>query len=490
MIATIIIAVLILLNGLFVAAEFSIVGSPRAVVRRRANEGSRSAARLLRILDDPVKQDRFIATAQLGITVSSLALGMVGEHALATWLAPHLEGFGVDRVLAAHTAATIVSVAILSYFHIVVGEMVPKSLALQQPERMAVRIAPIMRLIQLVMYPLIILLNGIGNGVLRLIGIDRSAATHERYRTADELAYEVKQSQKSGLLPDESAEVMKDLLAFTDLLARSVMVPRVYVSGIPLGADPETVRAILTSSTHTRYPVYEDSLDRVVGVVHVKDILRTIERGANISNDVVRPATFVAESACVEDVLAAMRRSHSQMTIVMDEHGGMAGILTIEDLFEEVVGEIGEEQGESADVETSGRGTLRVRGTTRIAQVGEALGIALSHERVDTVSGLVLALLERPAEVGDRVEHGGVALEVTDVHGRGVGECVVSCAPRQEAAGDTAAGDPPRAAQASGEAPTQKADALETLHDAVEVEADTGGALGPLDESESVGARR
>ena len=489
MISAIIIAVLILLNGLFVAAEFAIVGSPRAVVRRRANEGSRSAARLLRILDDPIRQDRFIATAQLGITVSSLALGMVGEHALAAWLAPRMEGFGVDRVIAAHTAATIVSVAVLSYFHIVFGEMVPKSLALQQPERMALRITPIMRLVQLAMYPLILVLNGIGNGVLRLMGIDRTAATHERYRTADELAYEVKQSQKSGLLPEESAEVMQELLAFTDLLARSVMVPRVYVSGIPLGADPDTVRGILQGSTHTRYPVYEGSLDQVIGVVHVKDILRAIERGSSIGADVVRPATFVAESACVEDVLAAMRRAHSQMTIVMDEHGGMAGILTIEDLFEEVVGEIGEQRDEAADVEHNGRGTLRVRGTARIAQVSEALGIPLSHPRVDTVSGLALTLLGRPAEVGDRVEHDGVALEVTEVRGRGVAECVVSHSqPPAEEAGASEPRDAkpaPRSRRARDAAGT-----LETLHDAVEVEARTGGALGPLDEEASVGGRR
>src|SRR5688500_7694434 len=170
MIAAIVIAVLILLNGLFVAAEFAIVGSPRAVVRRRANEGNRAAARLLAIIDDPIRQDRFIATSQLGITVASLGLGMVGEHALAGWLVPRMEGIGVDRVVAAHTAATIVSVAVLSYFHVVFGEMVPKSLALQAPERMAVRIAPVMRVIQLVLYPLILVLNGIGNGVLRLMG--------------------------------------------------------------------------------------------------------------------------------------------------------------------------------------------------------------------------------------------------------------------------------------------------------------------------------
>jgi CBS domain containing-hemolysin-like protein len=469
-ISILIIAILVLLNGFFVAAEFAIVGAPRATVRRLANEGSHGAARVLRILDDPIRQDRFIATAQLGITVASLGLGMVGEHAFAGWLAPRIGDWGLDRYIAAHTAATIVSVAVLSYFHIVLGEMVPKSLSLHHPQRMAMRITPLMRLIQLAMYPLIITLNALGNFVLRLMGIDRTSATHERYRTPDELAYEVRESQRSGLLPDESAEVMQELLAFTDLLARSVMIPRVYVTGIPVGADAQRVREILRASTHTRYPVYEGSLDCVVGVMHVKDILRTIAAGGTITAAMARPATFVAESECVEDVLGAMRRAHTQMTIVMDEHGGMAGIVTIEDLFEEVVGEIGEKSDQSPDVTRDGGGRLRVLGTTRIEQVGEALGMPLSHPRVDTVSGLVLTLLGRPASVGDCVEHAGVALEVTRTRGRGVAECIVSCAPAAHHGEATRTLGHPVAERKEADTSSSE-QTLETLRDAVEVEA-------------------
>jgi CBS domain containing-hemolysin-like protein len=338
------------------------------------------------------------------------------------------------------------------------------------------------------MYPLIITLNAMGNGILRLIGIERTAATHDRYRTPDELAYEVRQSQKSGLLPDTSAEVMQELLAFTDLLARSVMVPRVYVTGIPVGADAERVRAILRRSTHTRYPVYEGSLDCVLGVMHVKDILRAISGGGTITADMVRPATFVAESECVEDVLGAMRRAHTQMTIVMDEHGGMAGIVTIEDLFEEVVGEIGERPDQSPDVARDGRGVLRVLGTARIAQVGEALGMPLSHPRVDTVSGLILTQLGRPAKVGDRVQHDGVALEVTRVRGRGVAECVVSCAPVAAKGADHDASADGRASR-SPRKPGDRAETLETLRDAVVVETATDGVLGAVPDESDVHAR-
>jgi CBS domain containing-hemolysin-like protein len=228
----------------------------------------------------------------------------------------------------------------------------------------------------------------------------------------------------------------------------------------------------------------------VRGVIHVKDILRTITTRGTITEDMIRPATFVAESASVEVVVAAMRRSQTQMTIVMDEHGGMAGILTIEDLFEEVVGEIGESAKQLADVEYDGRGRFRVLGTTRIAEVGEALHMALSHPRVDTVSGLVLTLLGRPAQVGDRVEHDGVALEVTAVHGRGVAECIASCAPvRDESSAEVQEKEsddehPPEA----GRAARPDTETMDTLRDAVEVEAQTDGVLGTPADRPSVGA--
>ena len=426
MITAVIVFILIALNGFFVAAEFAIVGTPRAALLQRVKEGSRGAARVLRILDDPTLQDRYIATAQLGITLASLGLGMYGEHALAAWLAPRLEGLHVDKWVAAHTLATIVSVTVLSYLHIVLGEMVPKSLALHQPERTAIRITPAMRMTQLAMYPLVVTLNAIGNGVLRLMGIDRSAVTSERFRTPQEIAYEVRESEKGGLLPSDSADVIQELLEFADILARAVMIPRVMVKGIPADASQELMREIIARSPHTRYPVFEGSLDEIVGVIHVKDILRSVRAGTPITPEMIRPATFVAESVAVDEVLRTLRRTHTQMAIVMDEHGGTAGLLTIEDLFEEVVGEIGEDESTEADVARDREGSLRVHGTVRIIEVGEALGMAFDHPRVDSVSGLVLTCLGRPAKVGDIVDYRGVTLEVTRVRGRGVAECIVT----------------------------------------------------------------
>ena len=425
MLNAIVVTVLVLLNGFFVAAEFAIVGVPRAAIRRRANDGSIAARSVLRILDDPRAQDRFIATAQLGITLASLGLGMMGEHALAAWLEPRLESLGAGRWIAAHTIASIVAVAALSYLHIVIGEMVPKSIALQHPITSAMRIVPGMRIIQIATWPLVVGLNGIGNGVLRLMGIERTTDTAERFRGPEELALEVRESAEGGLLSQDAADVMQELLEFNTLLARAVMVPRVHITGIPLGASPEQVREILSRSKHTRYPVYDGTLDAILGMVHVKDILRAVRAGRPASRDLVRPATFVAESAYVDEVLRAMRSTRSQMTIVMDEHGGTAGLLTIEDLFEEVVGEIGEDEDASPSVARERTGRLRATGTARVQQIGEAFGMTLSHPRVDSVSGLILTLLGRPAEVGDCVDYEGLAFTVTGVHGRGVAACTV-----------------------------------------------------------------
>ena len=428
LVPVLVITLLILLNALFVAAEFAIVGAPRAAIERRAAEGDAMARVVAGILRDPRRQDRYIATAQLGITVASLGLGMYGEHVLATWIAHGLEGMGNLRLAAAHTIASVLAVSILTYFHIVVGEMIPKSLALQSAERSALLVTPVMLGIQRIVILPVIALNSLGNGVLRLVGINRFATTGESYRTPEELQFIIRESQAGGMLRRESADVVQELLAFGDLTAGEVMIPRVRVTGIPAGATAEEMLAIFRASPHTRYPVYDGSLDQIVGVVHIKDILRRIPNRRALRPQEVREVPFIPETAEMDTVLAAMRRVNSQMAVVMDEHGGTAGVITIEDLFEEVVGEI--EEGWQAhghpEVYHDEQGRLVVAGTVRIEEVGEELGLVLEHEEVDTVSGLVLAELDRPPEVGDVVEYDDVRFEVTAVEGHGVTECVVT----------------------------------------------------------------
>lgn len=432
LVPTLIIAVLIAVNGLFVAAEFAIVSVPRAVVERRARTGGRRARMLARVVGDARELDRFIATAQLGITLASLGLGMYGEHLLAEWLAGVFEAYGVGagRWLGAHALASVAAIAFLTYWHIVVGEMVPKALALQRAERVTYAVAPLVRAFELIAFPLVLTLNGIGNTILRILGIERSATGAEFSRTPEELEHIVRESQEAGLLRPEAARVLQDLLDFGELSVRDVMVPRVRIEALPEHADSERVLALLERVTHTRYPVYRETIDRIVGVVHVRD-LAALAPGTPLPADVVRPASFVPESLPVDRLLDTFHRERTRVAIAMDEHGGTAGLATLDDVLDEVLGEVEK----VADVSRSASGEVRARGEARLDEVGELLELDLEHAEVDTVSGLVLDLLGRPARVGDRVTFRGLALEVLAVEGHGVVEVRVT--PKRPARGSS-----------------------------------------------------
>lgn len=432
-VAIAIIALLIFINGLFVAAEFSLVMAPRAAIERLAEQGQRAAVSLRDILADALLQDRCIATAQLGITVASLGLGMYGEHVLAEWIGHGLELVGLSSWVGAHAAASVLSIAILTYLHIVVGEMVPKSLALQQPDTAALWLIRPVQWTQYIAFPLVMLLTGLGNGVLRLIGIRRQSVGHERYYTAEELQFVVRESQEGGLLRAESGRVLNDLLEFGEITAGEVMVPRTKAVGIRVGASSEEVKRIIRASRHTRYPVFEGDLDHILGVVHLKEVFRALLAEKSLPSQIIHPVPRVPEGLTLDRVLEAMRSAGSQMVIVMDEHGGTAGILTMEDLFEEIVGDIEEPDAlePHAEIYRDEQEVLHAAGAVRLPEVGEHLGVDLEHDEVDSVSGLVLLLLGRPAAPGDAVEYEGFRFEVTDVAGHGVEECRVVPLPDQ-----------------------------------------------------------
>jgi CBS domain containing-hemolysin-like protein len=425
MIAFLIITALILLNGIFVAAEFAIVGAPRAAIERRAGGGSRSARRVLAILEDPRQQDRYIATAQLGITVASLGLGMYGEHVLADALYRLFGGSGLPEWLVSHGVASVIAVAILTYFHIVIGEMVPKSVALQQAERVVLWITPPMLWIRNALYPFVVSLNAMGNLLLKVFGVNRRAHNADQYYTAEELQLVVQESEDLGALRAESGQMLQDLFEFGGLTAGEVMVPRVRLTGIPLGTTPDQIRDLLGRSPHTRYPIYERDLDHILGMVHIKDLLRLLLRDEAIGRAHARPLPLLPETAELDTVLSTMRQERTQMVIVLDEHGGTAGAVTLQDLFEEVVGDIEEGPAGAPQIYRDPLGRLRVPGTMRIDELGQRFDLELEHEDVDSVSGLILTLLGRPPKVGDAVRYDRLQFEVTAVKGHGVEECAV-----------------------------------------------------------------
>jgi CBS domain containing-hemolysin-like protein len=315
--------------------------------------------------------------------------------------------------------ASVVAIAVLTYLHIVLGEMVPKTLALQGATRTALWVSPLIEGIQKPVLPLVIALNGIRNAVLRAAGVRGGVAEEERYHSTEELQLIIQESQERGLLRGESGRILSELFEFGDLTAGQVMVPRVHLVSIRVGTTADELRDLVRTRPHTRFPVHTGDPDDIVGSVHIKDLLRHVVSNQPVSRSDARRVPYIPATMPLDEVLAAMRRGRAQMAVVMDEHGGTAGIVTIEDLFEEVVGEIDEGRGRTP-IWREASGRLLVRGTVRLKDAGDAIGRSLEHPEVQTISGLVLALLGRPAAVGDGVTWNNVRIEVTAVAGRGV----------------------------------------------------------------------
>ncbi|MFO7156209.1 MAG: hemolysin family protein [Pseudomonadota bacterium] len=426
MAVALIVFLLVLLNALFVAAEFALIGVPRPAVEKRAAEGSKLARSVLEVLRDPRRQDRYIATAQIGITAASLGLGMYGEQKLAAYLEEIFGRWGIESWIPAHAAASVVAVGALTYLHIVLGEMIPKAIALQYAEATALWISTPMRWVNRALRPLVLALDGIGNLLLRLFGVRRELST--RVPTSETLRFVIRESVQKGKLSAGAGSVLEELFAFSELTAAEVMTPRVRIVAIEENATPAELWRVIRAAHHSRYPVYRESLDRIVGYVRVRDVLAHLLEGKGLSSEAIRPIPFVAATARLDAVHRRMRQEHTQIAVVMDEFGGTAGLITTDDLYEEVIGEIPESPAAALPVYEV-EGELRALGSARIDEVGDQLGLELEHEDVDTVSGLVLSILNRPAQVGDRVEWGGIEFEVLAVEGRGVRECALRLRP-------------------------------------------------------------
>jgi CBS domain containing-hemolysin-like protein len=427
-----ILLLLITINALYVAAEFAAVSVSPSRVQALAEDGSRPARRLMPYLRDVHALDRYIAACQLGITASSLILGAYGQATLSELLVPVFATLGGMQEVAAESTAAVVVLIGLTIVQMVLGELVPKSLALQFPTTAALwTVRPMQWSLRLMAW-FIVVLNGSGTAILRLIGFEPSG--HRHIHSPSEIEYLLAESREGGLLAPHQHRRLRRALRLGTKRLDEFLVPRVRIAALDIDAPAAEALATILDSPYTRLPVYRSTIDDIVGLIHTKDVARHIaEHGADIEiAGLVRPLLVVPGSMRADQLLVRMREDRRQMAVVLDEFGGTMGLVTIENVLEQVVGEIVDERRPPATApQFLPDGRIRVAGDMRIDELETVLGIALPEGDVHTVSGRVMESLGRVPERGDRVEIDGIAFEVEAVHGNAVARVLLEAPDRR-----------------------------------------------------------
>jgi len=401
--------VLVLGNGFFVASEFALVGVRRSRIEMLAASGNSSARRLLGLLDN---LNAYISATQLGITMASLALGWIGEPVFAHILEAPLRGRVSDVTL--HTISFAVAFAIITFLHIVLGELAPKTLALERAEKVALAISwPMHAFYKLFQWP-IRMLDWSGTRVVRLFGL-HPTAEHGSVYTEGELRHLVDVSRQSGHLEPEEQQLIHRVFEFSDTEVKEAMVPRMQVKALPVTATLEDTRAAFLSSEYSRLPVYGERLDEIVGLLFRKDLdMGRVPKDGFDLRKLVRPPAFIPATASLGVALKQMQSSRIHFSFVIDEHGGLDGILTLEDLLEEIVGEINDEYDEETRAQIRKDGEAYVfDGMLAVRDANQHLGLKLPEDdSYTTIAGLLLAKAGRLLEPGERVEDAAGTFEV------------------------------------------------------------------------------
>ncbi len=391
----------VLLNGFFVAAEFAIVKVRSSRIEMLAESGSSTAQMAKKIIG---KMDAYLSATQLGITLASLALGWVGESVVARIVMNVIEimqlELSADMV---HRIAIIVSFSLITILHIVFGELAPKSLAIQRSEATTLALAYPLHAFFWLFRPIIWLLNNFANFILRLMGIEPAA--EQEVHSPEELLYLVEQGTETGMVEKVNYEIIRNAFDFSERSARQIMVPRTQIMALDIDADPEEIEKIIEDG-YSRIPVYRESIDNIVGVLYIKDLLIAMRKSPDVTiKSLLRPAVFVPEAKKVGDLLGDMQRHHVHLVVVLNEYGGTNGIISMEDIVEELVGEIQDEYDtETPIVEKSSENTYTVAGNTSVSDVNEYLPEPLPESKeYESIGGLLISELERLPETDEKV---------------------------------------------------------------------------------------
>lgn len=417
-----VVLLLIFINAFYVAGEFATVSARRPRLAQMADEGSRTAQYMLGLIETPHHLDTYIAACQLGITLSSLVLGFYGQSQIIALFAPRLNTMDPVTQTAVTSILSTVILLTLTILQVILGELMPKNVAVQYPERLALLTAPLMRWSIVLFRPLIWLFNGSGRFVLHLLGRE-SVAEQAHLHSPEEILILVEESSAGGVLDSEERRLLVNTLQLRNLTARRVMIPRNHMLAAPVDKSCKELFELLANSPYSRLPLYETTIDTIVGVVHLKDLLQAYRREQRAdgaapctAQEVMRGVLHVPDSALVEEVMETMQRQRYKLAVVVDEYGGTAGMITIEDLVEEIIGEFQDEFDiENPPLEIRPNNRLRVRGDVLLDDLNEFLDQPLPTGDINTIGGLVLATLGRIPRAGDIAQVGELPIRVDRV---------------------------------------------------------------------------
>ncbi len=418
---------LVALNGFFVATEFAVITARKTRVRLEAEEGKKAAQLVLGWLENPGERDRLIAAAQLGITIVSLALGAVGENTFEALLEPVFHSMAIPiewaRIEPILTALPLViSLILVTSLHVVLGEQVPKVAALESPEKVSLFVAHPMKWFSLIFTWFVNLLDWTTQAILRLVGVKSSGGGHSLIYSVDELKEILTESEQLGTIVTPQRELFNAIFDFNRLLVRQVMIPRTEIVALPAESTIENCINVIVDSRFTKFPVFEGNLDKIIGVVHIKDLLKAREStdlGSKTVAEFARSPLMVPESSSVWTLMNLFQKHSRHIAIVLDEYGGTAGLITLEDLLEEIVGEIKNPFDDVVpEIQRIDQDNILVDGLTLIEDVNEFTGTNFHDDNYDTIAGFFLGHLDHIPTIGEEIKiASGIQFRVTEMDG-------------------------------------------------------------------------
>ena len=410
---------LLFVNGFFVAAEFSLVKVRKTRLEQLSNEGNSNAKKALKLVNDV---NRMLAAAQLGVTIASIALGWVAEATIVQLIEPVITAFPLmNSVATAHVIAVPISFVLVTYFHVLLGEQLPKCISLKHPETLSLLISTPMDVFITIFKPFVWLLEVSGNKILKICHADTEDAS--LVHSTEELDMLVDASYNEGVLNETEAEMLHNMFKFSDLMAKQVMIPRTDMICIPNDITYEELNEVALNNQYTRYPVYEENIDKILGFIHVKDLYSLAMTKDNYSIDkLIRPLILVAETMTLDNMIIEFKKRHCEIAVVIDEFGGTSGLITLEDVLEEIIGDVQDEFDEEveADIKQIGDNLYIANAMMRIDELVEFFDLKealFEEDDVDTIAGLVVKLLGRIAVVGDTVSFNGLTFTVKEIDG-------------------------------------------------------------------------